>query len=86
MQEALTNTLRHARATRADVTVRYADDAVELDVRDDGTRHRPSRRRAGHGLLGMRERVAMLGGTLEVGPRAAAASASHARLPLEAAR
>ena len=75
MQEALTNTLRHARATRAEVTVRYAAATrVEVDVRDDG-RAAPATGGRGHGLVGMRERAALLGGTLEAGPRPAAAIA-----------
>ena len=70
LQEALTNVLRHARATRVDCTIRYDEDAVRLDVVDDGqpqgrTSHSPDR---GHGLIGMRERVALYGGTLDVGP------------------
>ena len=81
MQEALTNTLRHAAASRADVTVRSADGLLELDIRDDGRgRARAPRRSrsagsgAGRGIAGMRERAAMLGGTLEAGPLPAAAA------------
>jgi signal transduction histidine kinase len=81
VQEALTNTLRHARATRADVTLSYAADAVELDIRDDG-RAPAGNGTGGHGLLGMRERVALLGGTLEAGPHPGGGYRVHARLPL----
>ena len=85
VQEALTNTLRHARATRAEVTVRYHDGAVELEIRDDG-RGAPGAlvNGAGQGLVGMRERAALLGGTLEAGPLPGGGYRVHARLPLEA--
>jgi signal transduction histidine kinase len=85
VQEALTNTLRHARATRAEVTVRYGDGAVDLEVRDDG-RGSPGAvvNGAGQGLVGMRERAALLGGTLEAGPLPGGGYRVHAHLPLEA--
>jgi signal transduction histidine kinase len=85
VQEALTNTLRHARATRADVTVRYGKQAVELEVRDDG-RGSPGAdlNGAGQGLVGMRERASLLGGTLEAGPLPAGGYRVHAHLPLKA--
>jgi signal transduction histidine kinase len=87
VQEALTNTLRHARATRAEVTVRYRKQAVELEVRDDG-RGSPGAdlNGAGQGIVGMRERAALLGGTLEAGPLPAGGYRVHAHLPLEASR
>jgi signal transduction histidine kinase len=85
VQEALTNTLRHARATRAEVTVRYDSDAVEVDVRDDGRGAVVHDGEAGgHGLVGMRERASLLGGTLEAGPLPRGGYRVHARLPLEA--
>jgi signal transduction histidine kinase len=84
VQEALTNTLRHARATRAEVTVRYAEDAIEVDVRDDGRGASAEiRDGGGHGLIGMRERASLLGGTLEAGPLPNGGYRVHARLPLE---
>ena len=83
VQEALTNTLRHARATRAEVTVRCDEEALEVDVLDDG-RAAPSEG-GGHGLVGMCERAALLGGTLEAGPHPQGGFRVHARLPLEAA-
>lgn len=68
VQEALTNVLRHARASRVDVTLRYGE-ALELDVEDDGIgAHGTTTSPAGHGIVGMRERVALYGGTLETGP------------------
>jgi signal transduction histidine kinase len=86
VQEALTNTLRHARATRAEVTVRYGDGAVELEVRDDGRGSAGAEvNGTGRGLVGMRERAALLGGTLEAGPLPGGGYRVHARLPLEAA-
>jgi signal transduction histidine kinase len=82
VQEALTNTLRHADATCAEVTVRYGADAVELEVRDDG-RSTGGSDGDGHGIVGMRERAALLGGTLEAGPLPRGGYRVHARLPLE---
>ena len=86
VQEALTNTLRHARATVAEVTFRYGPDALEIDVVDDG-RSAPGRSGdgPGYGLIGMRERATLLGGTLEAGPTAHGGFRVHARLPLDVA-
>jgi signal transduction histidine kinase len=85
VQEALTNTVRHARATRAEVTLTRAADALELDIRDDG-RALPANgdEPGGHGLVGMRERAALLGGTLEAGPQPGGGYRVHARFPIEA--
>jgi signal transduction histidine kinase len=66
VQEALTNTLKHAHASCAQVNVHYAPDALELRVADDG--HGGSEvngESGGHGLIGMRERVALCGGELK---------------------
>ena len=72
VQEALTNTLKHAGSARATVRVRYDDEAVEVQVRDerlDGpARSSGSAPGGGNGLVGMRERVHLLGGTLTAGP------------------
>src|SRR3954451_3670289 len=84
VQEALTNTLRHAQATSAAFTVRYGPDAVEIDVRDDG-RPTTTGDGDGRGLVGMREREVLLGGTLEAGPLPRGGYRVHARLPREAA-
>jgi signal transduction histidine kinase len=65
VQEALTNTLRHAGATRVVVGVDHGDDALVISVRDNGTG--PNGAPPGTGLLGMRERVAVYGGTLTAG-------------------
>ena len=85
VQEALTNTLRHAGATRAEVTVRSEPGMLELDVLDDGHgATAPSADGSGRGIAGMRERATMLGGTLEAGPLPEGGFRVHARLPLEA--
>jgi signal transduction histidine kinase len=70
VQEALTNAIKHAGPATAHVTVRYCADALELEVSDDGA-GAPSANGngAGHGLIGMRERTALYGGELRVGPR-----------------
>ena len=66
LQEAVTNVLRHAHATRVDAVIRYADHAVALDITDDGQgRSAPV---AGNGIVGMRERTALWGGSFEAGP------------------
>jgi signal transduction histidine kinase len=72
VQEALTNTLRHARASAAEVLVRVDEAEVRVRIRDDG-RGGPPGRGGGHGLIGMRERASLLGGTLTAGPRTDAA-------------
>jgi signal transduction histidine kinase len=69
VQEALTNTLRHAHATQAEVVISYARDRLELRVRDNGAGASDGAEvESGHGLAGMRERVAMFGGQLCAGP------------------
>ncbi|MEV0395728.1 sensor histidine kinase [Polymorphospora rubra] len=70
-QEALTNVHKHARTGRAEVDLCYEPDRVRVTVRDDGpARSRPDgAARAGHGLIGMRERVDAVGGTFRAGPR-----------------
>lgn len=66
VQEALTNMVKHARATTARVAVRLDGGAVTVRVCDDGTGFDPAAGTAGFGLAGMRERVYLAGGTLEV--------------------
>jgi signal transduction histidine kinase len=84
VQEALTNTLRHAGAARVRVRVRYCQDAVELEVADDGTT--PGTDSAGgHGLIGMSERVALYGGSLHAGHRPEGGYLVRAHLPVDAA-
>jgi len=82
VQEGLTNTIKHARASRADVLVRYEDGAVEISVVDDGDGGGDGGG-GGHGLVGMRERVAVYGGEIEAGPRAEGGYALRARLPVQ---
>jgi signal transduction histidine kinase len=79
VQEALTNTLKHAGPASATVTVRYASSAVEVEVCDDGSSAEDG---VGNGLIGMRERVALWSGELEVGRRRDGGYAVRARLPL----
>jgi signal transduction histidine kinase len=85
VQEALTNTLRHAHASRADVTIRADSGVLDLEILDDG-RGAHIGESAGRGIAGMRERTAMLGGTLDAGPVRGGGFRVHARLPLEASR
>ena len=85
VQEALTNTLRHAGAARASVTIRAVGGTLELDVRDDG-RGTDGAATGGRGLAGMRERATMLGGTLDAGPLPDGGFRVRARLPLGSAR
>jgi signal transduction histidine kinase len=91
VQEALTNTLKHAEAvSKVGVSLRYRPDELVIEVEDDGARPKavagvanghPGGPR-GHGLVGMRERVALLGGRLEVGPGDGAGFTVRASLPL----
>ena len=83
VQEALTNVLKHAGAARAEVTLRYGPAALEIVVVNDG--HVPSNGHAGHGLVGMRERVALYGGDFVAGPRREGGYQVCATLPLELA-
>jgi signal transduction histidine kinase len=69
VQEALTNVLKHAGPAAVTVTVGYEPDMVRLEVVDDGRGVNGRSPGGGHGLVGMRERVAVYGGTLETGPR-----------------
>jgi signal transduction histidine kinase len=93
VQEALTNSLKHAGPARARVRVRYGREALEVQVTDDGRLESAfgrrlsdsdrQSRRSGHGLIGMRERVAIFGGTLEAGARPGGGYRVAARLPLD---
>jgi len=82
VQEALTNSVKHAGPARASVRVRCGERAVEVEVVDDGQGPRPGHR-PGHGLAGMRERTTLLGGELDAGPAPGGGFAVRARLPLE---
>ncbi len=85
IQEALTNTLRHANAHHATVSIRYGHDALMLEVVDDGTVQVTHNGTNGRGLIGMHQRAAMFGGEVETGPTADGGFRVSARLPLEAA-
>jgi signal transduction histidine kinase len=81
VQEALTNTLKHAGPAQAQVTVRYEDGLVTVEITDTG--HGPQGAQGtGHGLVGMRERVAMFGGELEAAGAEGGGFTVRARLPL----
>ena len=67
VQEALTNALKHAGEARATVRIRYGDDSLELEITDDGPGAAAPVSSGGHGLVGMRERVALYGGRLDAG-------------------
>jgi signal transduction histidine kinase len=95
VQEALTNVLKHAGSARAEVSIGYADDAVTIEVADEGTDLRAVPALAatdlgeagappavGRGLTGMRERVALFGGELRAGPKPDGGFTVRARLPL----
>jgi signal transduction histidine kinase len=82
VQEALTNALTHAGQARAMVTVRYDTDSVEIEIADDGTNTTRSTAGGGHGLVGMRERVALYGGRFEAGHRPCGGYAVRALLPV----
>jgi len=88
VQEALTNTLKHAGPqARAWVRIQYADRQLEIEVEDDGRGLVAGLGRPGggngHGLMGMRERVALYGGDLRIGPRSGGGFEVRARFPLE---
>ena len=85
VQEGLTNVLKHAGVANARATVRYEDDAIAVEVADDGRGAvADPNGTPGHGLLGMRERVAVFDGTLETGARAGGGFVLRARIPLDA--
>ena len=84
VQEALTNTLKHAGRAEAEVIVRYQPTLLELEILDNGSGPLTRVNGSGHGLVGMRERVALYGGTLEAGARNGHGFAIRARLPLDA--
>ena len=88
VQESLTNVVRHAPGARVVVDLDYAPDGIDIVVDDDGAGLMPVRSApSGHGLMGMRERVATGGGTLEVGPRSSGPGwRVHARFPIRTER
>jgi signal transduction histidine kinase len=80
VQEALTNTLKHAGPASAQVIVRYRAEEVELEISDDG-RGSVDGREDGHGLAGMRERAALVGGNVESGSNGGRGYSVRAWLP-----
>jgi signal transduction histidine kinase len=84
VQEALTNVLRHADAAHALVSLRIDADTLDIDVTDDGSGRSSASQSSlgGHGLRGMRERAAALGGAVTAGPADKGGWQVHARLPL----
>jgi signal transduction histidine kinase len=85
VQEGLTNSLKHAKASHADITVRYGAQDVELEVRDDGV-GTSSSDGLGHGLVGIRERVKIYGGDMSAAVGPEGGFVLTARLPLEGQR
>jgi signal transduction histidine kinase len=83
VQEALTNTLKHAGPARAHVVVHYDPDVLRLEITDDGQAASTAADGSGHGLPGMRERVNLFGGQLDAGPGDGGGYSVRARLPLE---
>jgi signal transduction histidine kinase len=88
VQEALTNTRKHATALVASVRLHYGRDEVDIEIADPGPTSSPRTRHAalsGHGLVGMHERVAVYGGGLEAGPNAGGGFTVTARIPVDPA-
>ena len=87
VQEAVTNVLKHAGASDVEVRIAYQPECLDIEVRDRGSRQADvgaPADRGGHGLVGMRERVGLYGGTLRTGSRSDGAGfAVHARIPLD---
>jgi signal transduction histidine kinase len=83
VQEALTNVVKHAGATRIDVTLQRADETLGIGVVDDGSGLDPAAETGGFGLIGMRERVALASGTLQIAPGPTGGTAIDVRLPVD---
>jgi len=82
VQEALTNALKHAGDARATVRIKYGTDALELEIADDGAGGAASRAGGGHGLVGMRERVALYGGRFNASRNPGGGFSVRAKLPI----
>jgi signal transduction histidine kinase len=82
IQESLTNALKHAGPANARVSMDFADDRVTIEVVDDG-RGPSAEPGVGHGLIGMRERVGVFGGTLTTGERPGGGFVVRAEIPVE---
>ena len=82
-QEALTNVAKHAGASRVELSARQVAGAIQIEVRDDGSGFDPELTTGGRGLVGMRERLQLLGGTVAVESRPGEGTAITARVPLQ---
>jgi signal transduction histidine kinase len=82
VQEALTNALKHAGEAHAAVRIRYGDDSLELEIVDDGAHDGNRAAGGGHGLVGMRERVALYGGRFDASPNPGGGFVVRAKLPI----
>jgi len=85
IQEGLTNALKHAHASHADVTVQYGSNELQIEIRDDG-RGTSTTDGPGHGLVGMRERVKIYGGEMTTGSASGGGFVVNTRLPLSGER
>jgi len=85
VQEALTNIAKHARATNVSVRLRDSDCDIDLVVRDDGAGFDPQHQSSGFGLIGMRERLALVNGTLHVESSPGAGTLLRASIPVRRA-
>ena len=85
VQEALTNTLKHAGPSHAEVVIHYRDDELEVEVADDGAGH-GNGEGSKQGMIGMKERAALYGGVLESGRKVGGGYVVRARLPLDSNR
>ena len=83
VQEGLTNSLKHAGASQAEVDVRYGATDLQLEVRDNGAGSASTDNGLGHGLVGIRERVKIYGGEMSAGASRAGGFVLHARIPLD---
>jgi signal transduction histidine kinase len=83
VQEGLTNARKHAPGAAVDITLRWQPAELEIEVIDDGQGPPNTANGAGHGLIGMRERVALYGGSVRTEPAAGGGFGVHARLPIE---
>jgi len=82
VQEALTNVAKHASASKVEVSVREVEGEIEISVRDDGDGFDPADSSGGRGLIGMRERIELLGGSIEVTSAPGAGTEIAASVPL----
>jgi signal transduction histidine kinase len=83
VQEALTNVVKHASASQVEVSAREGDGKIEIAVRDDGEGFDPATSTGGRGLTGMRERIELLGGEIEVSSKPGAGTEILASVPLQ---